>query len=192
MRDLVDTRKRCFGGQLGQELYAAYHDEEWGRPSRDERYLFEMLCLEGAQAGLNWYTVLKKREGYRRLFHHFDPEKVAGMSDHELEGLCHNSEVIRNRLKIFSARQNGRVFVTIQQEFGSFADYLWGYVEGVPIVNSWKSLNEVPCKTAKSDQIARDLKRRGMNFVGSTIVYAYMQAVGLVDDHLVDCWCRSQ
>ena len=183
----MDGKTRCFGNGPGKELYAAYHDQEWGVPVYDDTHLFEMLILEGAQAGLSWETVLKKREGYRRAFHHFDPQKVAQMRDEELETLRHNPEIIRNRLKILSARQNARVFLEIQREFGSFSSYLWGCVENTPVINRWKSFSEVPVKTEVSDALSKDLKKRGMNFVGSTIMYAYMQAVGLVNDHLASC-----
>lgn len=183
-----DGKVRCFGGGDGKEFYAKYHDEEWGIPSHDDRHLFEMLILEGAQAGLSWETVLKKREGYRRAFHQFDPAKVAAMTDSELEALRDNPEIIRNRLKIYAARRNAQVFLKIQREYGSFARYLWAFVGGHPIKNRWKTLKEAPVATAESDALSRDLKKRGMTFVGSTIMYAYMQAVGLVDDHLIGCW----
>lgn len=184
-----DGKKRCFGGEPGKELYASYHDNEWGIPLHNDRHLFEMLILEGAQAGLNWETVLKKREGYRKAFHDFDPNKVASMNDNELEALRQNPEIIRNRLKIYSARRNARVFLEIQQEFGSFDRYLWNFVNGKSIVNHWHSAEDIPVTTKQSDALSKDLKRRGMNFVGSTIIYAYMQAVGLVDDHTTQCWC---
>lgn len=181
---------RCFGDKPGQELYAKYHDHEWGVPVYDDKKLFEMLILEGAQAGLNWETVLKKREGYRAAFHQFDPKKVAKMSDEELESLRENPAIIRNRLKIWSARTNAQIFLQIQKEFGSFSDYLWGFVGHKPIRNSWNSFAEVPATTSSSDAISKDLKKRGMKFVGSTIIYAYMQAVGLVNDHLKQCQCH--
>lgn len=180
-------KKRCFGDGAGKELYARYHDEEWGRPSYDDRHLFEMLILEGAQAGLSWETVLKKREAYRSLFHKFNPSVVAAMSDEELEALTQNPAIIRNRRKIFSARDNARVFLSIQKEFGSFSCYLWQFVGNKPIVNRWKTMTAVPSRSPVSDALSKDLKKRGMAFVGSTILYAYMQAVGLVNDHLVGC-----
>lgn len=183
-------KKRCFGGQPGKEFYAKYHDCEWGIPVHDDRHLFEMLILEGAQAGLSWETILKRREGYRRAFHQFDPKKVAVMTDQELESLRDNPEIIRNRLKIYAARQNAKVYLKIQDEFESFDRYLWGYVNGKPIVNSWERFSDVPVTTKESDALSKDLRARGMTFVGSTIIYAYMQAVGLVDDHLIDCWKR--
>ncbi|MBX9621971.1 MAG: DNA-3-methyladenine glycosylase I [Alphaproteobacteria bacterium] len=184
----MNHKIRCFGGKPGQEFYAAYHDDEWGVPSHDDQHLFEMLILEGAQAGLSWETVLKKREGYRKAFHNFDPAKVAIMSDEELESLRHNPEIIRNRLKIYAARQNAQVYLRIQQEFGSFDRYLWGFVEGKPIINHWKGFEDVPSCTPLSDAISKDLKKRGMTFVGSTIIYAYLQAVGVVNDHKMTCW----
>jgi len=185
-------KKRCFGNEPGKEFYALYHDKEWGVPSHDDIHLFEMLILEGAQAGLSWEIILKKREGYRKAFHDFDPTKVAHMKDAELEALCNNPEIIRNRLKIFSARQNARVFLSIQKEFGSFDRYLWSFVNDQPIVNQRKSLKDIPATTSESDALSKDLKKRGMNFVGSTIIYSFMQAVGLFNDHLKDCWCNSQ
>lgn len=183
-----DGKRRCFGGQEGKELYGAYHDLEWGVPCHDDRRLFEMLILEGAQAGLSWETILKRREGYRKAFHQFDPVKVAAMKDSTLEALRENEAIIRNRLKIYAARQNAKVFLEIQTEFGSFDSYLWEFVEGKPIVNCRKSIKELPAKTPVSDLLSKDLKRRGMTFVGSTIIYAYMQAVGLVNDHVMGCW----
>lgn len=187
-----DGKKRCFGGQPGKELYAEYHDHEWGVPAHDDTHLFEMLVLEGAQAGLSWETILKRREGYRKAFHRFDPVKVAAMTDKQLDALLHNEEIIRNRLKVYAARQNARVFLEIQKEFCSFDRYLWNFVNGKQIVNHWKTFKEVPVTTPESDALSRNLKKRGMTFVGSTIIYAYMQAVGLVNDHLVDCWTRNR
>ena len=176
--------KRCFGDKPGQEFYADYHDKEWGVPVHEDNRLFEMLILEGAQAGLSWETILKRREGYRKAFHQFDPSKVAAMSDQELEGLRQDEGIIRNRLKIYAARQNAKVFLQIQQEFGSFDCYLWAFVGGEPIV----SRRDYFIATSPiSDALSKDLKKRGMTFVGSTIIYAYMQAVGLVNDHLAGC-----
>lgn len=182
---------RCFGGTPGKEFYADYHDREWGIPVHDDRHLFEMLILEGAQAGLSWETILKRRVGYRNAFHHFDPAKVSSMTDADLEALRHEPNIIRNRLKIYAARQNARVFLDIQKECGSFDRYLWGFVKGTPVVNRWKRFQEIPPSTLESDALSKDLKKRGMTFVGSTIIYAYMQAVGLVNDHLEGCWCRK-
>jgi len=182
-------KKRCFGS--GNKLYQEYHDKEWGVEVHDDHLLFEMLILEGAQAGLSWETVLKKRSAYRALFHQFDPQKVAKMTDQELEELCTNPAIIRNRLKIFSARKNARVFLEIQREFGSFDRYLWRFVSDKPIVNRWQTLKEVSVETKESQALSKDLKKRGMSFVGPTIIYAFMQAVGMVDDHLTDCWRAS-
>jgi|SRR5579862_3231730 len=184
------VKKRCFGNDAGQVLLAEYHDKEWGVPAHDDRHLFEMLVLEGAQAGLNWETVLKKREAYRRLFHHFNPALVAEMTDADLEALMRNPAIIRNRLKIFGARQNAHVFLKIQKEFGSFANYVWEFVHNKPLVNHWKTLKELPAESTQSKALSKDLKKRGMTFVGPTIMYAFMQAVGMVNDHLVDCFCR--
>lgn len=187
----VDGKLRCFGGNATKEFYGDYHDHEWGIPVHEDRLLFEMLVLEGAQAGLSWETVLKKRANYQKAYYGFDPIKVAAMTDEELTILCTDSGIIRNRLKIFSARQNAQVFLCIQKEFGSFDCYLWSYVQGKAQVNHWNSLREAPTRTPQSDALSKDLKKRGMNFVGSTIMYAYMQAVGLVNDHLKGCWCHS-
>jgi len=184
----MKNKKRCFGNDPGKTFYADYHDNEWGIPVHDDGRLFEMLILEGAQAGLSWETVLKKQEGYRRLFHNFDPRRVAEMTDEELENLISNPAIIRNRRKIFSARQNARIFLKIQEKFGSFNRYLWRFVDNKPIVNHWKLLEELPSRTPEGDALSKDLKKQGMAFVGSTIIYAYMQAVGLVNDHLVSCW----
>ncbi len=188
----IDHKIRCFGGGPGKKVYAEYHDHEWGVPSHDDQHLFEMLILEGAQAGLSWETVLKKREGYRKAFHHFDPVKVATMRDDELEALRQNPEIIRNRLKIYATRQNARVFLQISQEFGSFDHYVWEFVKGNPIQNHWQQFEDVPAQTPESDALSKDLKKRGMTFVGSTIIYAYMQAVGMVNDHLTTCWCYGR
>ena len=184
--------KRCFGNGPNQALYAAYHDEEWGVPSFDDRHLFEMLILEGAQAGLSWETILKRREGYRELFHQFDPIKIAAMTDQELEELRLNPKIIRNRLKIFSARQNALVFLQIQKEHGSFSNYLWQFVDHKPIQNAFSSFSEVPAHTELSDKVSKSLKIKGMSFVGSTIMYAYLQAVGVVSDHLTTCQCYKR
>lgn len=187
----MTTKQRCAWVNKTNELYIKYHDEEWGVPVHDDIKHFEMLILEGAQAGLNWETILKKREGYRRAFHNFDPVKVAKMKDHKLEKLLLNPEIIRNRLKVFSARKNAITFLEIQQEFGSFDSYIWKFVGGKSLVNNFKSLSEIPNKTEISDKISKDLKKRGMSFVGSTIIYAYMQAIGMVNDHTSDCFRRD-
>lgn len=188
----INHKIRCFGNGLGKEFYAEYHDHEWGVPSHDDQHLFEMLILEGAQAGLSWETILKKREGYRKAFHDFDPAKVATMSDAVLEDLRQNPEIIRNRLKIYAARQNAQAYLRIQQEFRSFDRYVWDFVEGIPLKNNWQRFEDVPTQTPTSDALSKDLKKRGMTFVGSTIIYAYMQAIGMVNDHLTTCWCYGR
>ena len=185
---MSDTKQRCFGNGAGKEFYAVYHDEEWAVPVHDDRHLFEMLILEGAQAGLNWETILKKREGYRARFHGFDVDRVAAMTDAELEAALQDPGIVRNKLKVKATRKNAVAFKAIQQEFGSFDAYLWAYVDGKQIVNAWPSMAEVPVTTEISDALSKDLKKRGMTFVGSTIIYAYMQAVGLVNDHMTTCW----
>jgi DNA-3-methyladenine glycosylase I len=169
-------------------LEMAYHDQEWGVPVHEERKLFEMLILEGAQAGLSWDTVLRKREAYTQAFKGFDPQLVADMADAELEAQLKNPGIIRNRLKVFSAKKNALVFLAIQKEFSSFDAYIWSFVGGKPMDGQRTTMMDVPTQTAESDALSRDLKKRGMSFVGSTIVYAYMQAVGLVNDHLVSCF----
>ncbi|NJP12480.1 MAG: DNA-3-methyladenine glycosylase I [Leptolyngbyaceae cyanobacterium RU_5_1] len=183
-----DGKNRCAWVGLGKPHYEHYHDQEWGVPVHDDRKHFEMLILEGAQAGLNWETILKKREGYRQAFKGFDPVTVATMSDLELEALLQNPEIIRNRLKVFAARKNAAVFLKIQEECGSFDRYVWSFVGGKPIINGWKEVQDVPATSPESDALSKDLKKRGMTFVGSTIMYAYMQATGLVNDHTIDCW----
>lgn len=187
----MGKKRRCFGDGVGKEFYADYHDREWGVALYDEKRLFEMLILEGAQAGLSWEIVLRKREGYREAFLGFDPNRVARMRDEELEILTSSSKIIANRRKIFSARQNARVFLKIQEEFGSFSRYVWDFVGGRPIVNHWHSLKEVPCRSPKSIALSKELKRRGMGFVGEKIMYSFMQAVGMVDDHLESCFRKN-
>ena len=177
--------KRCFGE--GKPFYEKYHDHEWGVPVHDEIQLFEMLVLEGAQAGLSWETILKKREGYRAAFLGFDPKKVAYMTEFQLEALLTNPKIVRNKLKIFSVKKNALVFLTIQKEFGSFNHYLWSFVNHQPLINHFHTTQQIPVSTELSDAISTDLKNRGMSFVGSTIIYAYLQAVGIVNDHLIDC-----
>lgn len=184
----TDGKRRCFGGQANKEFYGDYHDNEWGTVVHDDRLLFENLILEGAQAGLSWETVLKKREGYRRAFHGFDVARVAAMSDDELEALRQDENIIRNRLKIYSTRKNAIIFIAMQEEFGSFDAWLWGYLDGPPPVNRPKDFSAMAATSAVSDAISKALKKRGMSFVGSTIIYAYMEAIGMADDHLVDCW----
>lgn len=174
------------------DIYVRYHDEEWGVPVRDDRRLFEFLVLEGAQAGLAWITILRKREGYRAAFDGFDPAKVARFEDARLERLLHDPGIVRNRLKIASARRNARAFLAVQEEWGSFASYIWRFVEGKPIQNRWRSQAELPASTPLSDAISKDLKSRGFNFVGTTIVYAHMQATGMVNDHVVECFRHEE
>ena len=169
-----------------------YHDEEWGRPSRSDQHLFEMLILEGAQAGLSWSTILNKREGYRAAFHEFDVVSVSEMTTDECEGLRGNEKIIRNRLKIYSAVSNAKAFLEIQAEHGSFADFLWSYVDGKPILNSFQTVTNVPVDSEISRKLSKDLKRRGFKFVGPTIMYAYMQAVGLVNDHVSTCFLHQK
>ena len=168
-------------------LYVAYHDTEWGVPLHDEHRLFEFLVLEGAQAGLSWLTILNKRENYRRAFDGFDPEKVARYGARKIAALLADPGIVRNRLKIHSAVGNARAFLAVQEEFGSFDRYLWRFVDGRPVQNAWRRLKEIPPRTPVSDAMSEDLRRRGFNFVGSTICYSHMQATGMVNDHLVTC-----
>ena len=178
--------KRC--SWPTNELAIRYHDEEWGVPLHDDRRLFEFLILEGAQAGLSWDTILRKRENYRAAFDNFDPEKVARYGDEKVVELLGNDGIIRNRLKIASAIANAKAFLNVQDEFGTFDAYIWGFVDGSPIVNSVKGHGDVPAKTPISEEISKALKKRGFKFVGPVIVYAWMQAVGMVNDHTVDCF----
>ena len=180
--------KRCDWVPEDNPLYQKYHDDEWGQPVHDDRKLFEMLILEGAQAGLSWSTILKKRENYRKAFDRFDFNKVAKYNESKTQSLLKDEGIVRNRLKIRSAIRNAKVFIEIRKEFGSFDRYLWSFVESGPIKNRFKSLKDLPAKTDLSDRISKDLKKRGMNFVGSTIIYAYLQAVGVVNDHQVGCY----
>jgi DNA-3-methyladenine glycosylase I len=166
----------------------AYHDNEWGVPAHDDRHLFEMLLLEGAQAGLSWLTILKKRENYRKAFHAFDPERIANYAQADIQRLLADPGIVRNRLKIEAAIRNARGVLAIKEEFGTLDAFLWRYVDGVPRQNEWRSLAEVPAQTGQSDALSKELKRRGFNFVGSTICYALMQAVGMVNDHITDCF----
>jgi len=170
------------------DQYITYHDEEWGVPVHDDLVHFEFLILEGAQAGLSWSTILKKREGYRKAFAGFDPEKVARFSDSKIEKLLLDPTIVRNRLKVKAAVNNARCFLDVQKEFGGFDRYIWTFVKGAPIVNKWKTLNQIAPTTKESDALSKDLIRRGFKFVGSTVIYAHMQACGLVNDHLVDCF----
>lgn len=180
-------KKRC--AWPGEDpLYVAYHDDEWGVPVHDDRILFEFLVLEGAQAGLSWITILRKREGYRRAFAGFDPERVARFDAREVDTLLGDAGIVRNRAKIEATIKNAKAFLAVQEEFGSFDAYQWRFVDGRPIQNRWTTMKEVPAYTAESDAFSKDLKRRGFGFVGTTIIYAHMQAVGMVNDHLVDCF----
>ncbi|HZY41612.1 MAG TPA: DNA-3-methyladenine glycosylase I [Anaerolineae bacterium] len=169
-------------------LVMAYHDTEWGVPLHDEQKLFEFLVLEGMQAGLSWSTILNKRENFRAAFHHFDVARVARYTPHDVERLLQDAGIIRNRLKIEATINNARRFIEVQSEFGSFNAYIWRFVEGQPIKNAWRSMKEIPPKTPLSDAVSKDLLKRGFKFVGSTIVYAHMQATGMVNDHTVDCF----
>jgi DNA-3-methyladenine glycosylase I len=184
----MKTNLRCAWVPNDKPDYVHYHDTEWGVPVHDDQRLFEMLILEGAQAGLSWYTILKRREGYRKAFKNFDPAKVSKMTDAELEKVLATGDIIRNRLKVFSTRKNAQAFRAIQKEFGSFDTYVWRFVDGKPKVDLPNSMKDVPARTAESDALSKDLKKRGMSFVGSTIMYAYMQAVGLVNDHMAGCF----
>ncbi|MDO8643116.1 MAG: DNA-3-methyladenine glycosylase I [Candidatus Woesearchaeota archaeon] len=179
---------RCHWVDVNNPLYVEYHDEEWGVPVYDDGKLFEMLILEGAQAGLSWSTVLKKRENYRKAFDCFDARKVAAYGDAKITSLLTNEGIIRNKLKITSAVRNAKIFLDIAKEFGSFSQYIWSFVDSKQITNAVKTFKELPAKTELSDRISTDLKKRGMNFVGSTIIYAFLQAVGVVNDHEVGCF----
>lgn len=187
----MNTKQRCPWVNLNNPEYIAYHDKEWGKPVHDDRHLFEMLILEGAQAGLSWEIVLKKRKNYRRLFANFDPVKVAKFTPAKISKLLGDKGIIRNRLKIESAISNAKMFLQVQKEFGSFDRYLWQFVDHQPIVNTFSSVKEYPSKTTLSDKISRDLKKRGFRFVGSTIIYAYLQAVGVINDHTLNCYKRT-
>lgn len=180
--------KRCTWKGIEKPHYERYHDQEWGIPVFDDQKLFEMLILEGAQAGLSWENILRRRENYRAAFFNFDAQKVALMSDAQLHSLLNDTGLIRNRLKIFSVRQNARVFLIIQKECASFSNYIWSYVKGKSIINYPKKLEEINIETKVSQALSKDLKKRGMSFVGPTIIYAFMQAIGMVDDHLIDCF----
>jgi DNA-3-methyladenine glycosylase I len=181
-----DTRIRCDWAR--NELAIRYHDKEWGRPAHQDRVLFEFLLLEGAQAGLSWDTILQKRENYRTAFDGFDPKRIARYDSRKIQSLLADPGIVRNRLKIGSAVQNAKAFLAIQDEFGSFDTYIWQFVGGKPRVNKWKLLKQIPARTVQSDAMSKDLRKRGFNFVGSTICYAFMQAVGMVNDHQVKCF----
>jgi DNA-3-methyladenine glycosylase I len=180
--------KRCTWANVDQALMREYHDREWGVPVHDDPRHFEFLILEAAQAGLNWSIVLNKREGYRRAFSHFNPEKVARYSEARIDKLTADAGIIRNRLKIAAAVKNARAFLTVKEEYGSFDAYCWQFVDGRPRQNRWKTMRQIPATTRESHAFSRDLKRRGFSFVGSTVMYGHMQAVGMVNDHLMDCF----
>ena len=184
-------KKRC-AWVTTDPLYTDYHDREWGNPIHDDRLLFEFLILEGAQAGLSWLTILKKRDNYRKALDNFDARKVARYDARKIRALLSDPGIVRNRLKIAAAVRNAQAFLVAQKEFGSFDKYIWQFIGGKPIKNHWKNLKEIPAKTAESDAMSKDLKKRGFKFVGPTICYAFMQAVGMVNDHTVDCFCYKK
>jgi len=173
---------------MASQQYIDYHDQEWGVPAHDDRRLFEMLILEGAQAGLSWSLILAKREGYRRAFEDFDAQKIADYDERTIEQLLANPEIVRNRLKVQATIQNARAFLQLQSQTGSFDAFVWHFVDGQPLQNAWHSLQDIPARTPESDAVSKELKRRGFTFVGSTICYAFMQAVGMVNDHVTDCF----
>jgi len=183
-------KKRC--AWASNELSIRYHDQEWGVPVHDDRTLFEFLILEGAQAGLSWNTILNKRDNYRRAFDGFDPKLVASYDQRKVKQLLADPGIVRNKLKIAAARGNAKAFLRVQEEFGTFDRYIWQFVGGKPRVNKWRSLRQLPARTPESDAMSKDLQRRGFKFVGSTICYAFMQAVGMVNDHSVGCFCRTR
>ena len=188
----MSEKTRCQWSTGGNELYIDYHDREWGVPQHDDRILFEFLILEGAQAGLSWSTILNKREGYRKTFSGFDPVKVARYDKAKIAKLLQDPGIVRNRLKVESAVINARAFLAVQEEFGSFDTYIWQFTNGTTIQNSWKAMKQVPASTKESDAMSKDLKSRGFKFVGSTIMYAHMQATGMVNDHTIDCFRWKQ
>ncbi len=190
MTSKSSTLVRCAWAR--NQLSIRYHDKEWGVPTHSDRRLFEFLILEGAQAGLSWDTILRKRANYRTAFDHFDPKRIARYDRRKIQSLLGNSSIIRNRLKIASTVLNAKAFLKVQDEFASFDRYIWQFVDGKPRLNSWRSLKQIPACTPQSDAMSKDLKKRGFGFVGSTICYAFMQAVGLVNDHVVDCFRYSQ
>jgi DNA-3-methyladenine glycosylase I len=186
----MEEPKRC-GWCLSSDLYKKYHDEEWGVPVYDDHTLFEFLLLETFQAGLSWITILNKRENFRKAFDNFDYKKIAQYPEDKIQELLLDAGIIRNKLKVYSAVSNAQAFIKVQEEFGSFSKYIWGFVDGKPIDNQRKSLKEVQATTPLSDAISKDLKKRGFKFVGSTVVYAHMQATGMIDDHVADCWKKK-
>ncbi len=192
MEKLTTMKSRCDWAEGQFDEYMTYHDEEWGVPVHDDKKHFEFLILEGAQAGLSWATVLKKREGYRKAFANFDVRKVATYSEEKIQELILNPDIIRNKLKIRGSVINAQRFLEVQKEFGTFDEYIWEFVNGKPIVNHWKKMEDCPATSKESDALSKDLKKRGFKFVGSTIIYAHMQACGLVNDHLVSCFRHAQ
>ena len=185
------AKHRC-GWCIGDPLYEAYHDNEWGVPVKEDAVLFEFLVLETFQAGLSWITILRKRENFRIAFDHFDYRQIANYQQDKIDALLTDPGIIRNKLKVHATVSNARAFLNVQKEFGSFSDYIWGFVNGKPIKNRWKHYKDAPANTPLSDTISKDLKRRGFKFVGSTVVYAFMQAVGIVNDHEMDCFRYEQ
>ena len=186
-----NSKNRCFGSH--SEIYSKYHDEEWGVPVKDDdKKLFEMLLLESAHAGLSWELILNKREGYKDAFDSFDYKKIATYDEDKYNQLCEDSRIVKNKLKIKYAIINAQVFIQIQQEFGSFSNYLWGFVNNEQIVNNWEHIEDIPVSSQLSDMISKDLEKRGMKFVGSVIIYSYLQAVGVIDDHYLGCWKRKK
>lgn len=185
-------KNRCPWCEGTLDAYVKYHDEEWGVPVHDDKTQFEFLILEGAQAGLSWSTILKKRDGYRQEFANFDVEKVARFDEQKIQKMLQNPGIIRNKLKVRSAVSNAQLFIEIQKEVGSFSEYIWSYVGGSPIQNNWESMDKVPATTKESDKLAKDLQKRGFKFTGSTIMYAHMQATGLVNDHITGCFRHQQ
>ena len=184
--------ERCAWVNLNEPINVDYHDNEWGVPVYDDQRLFEMICLEGAQAGLSWLTILKRREGYRAAFDQFDAHKIVQYDDAKLQTLKEDERIIRNRLKIASVQTNAESFLKIQQQYGTFSHYIWSFVDGKPIINNWKTMQEVPITTEISDRMSKQLKKDGFKFVGSTICYSFMQAVGMVNDHTLNCHCRQK
>ncbi|MFJ7839266.1 MULTISPECIES: DNA-3-methyladenine glycosylase I [Lysinibacillus] len=184
--------KRCEWVKLDEPLYVDYHDKEWGVPIYDDQHLFEMICLEGAQAGLSWWTILQKREGYREAFDQFNAAKIVSYTEEKLAELKEDTRIVRNKLKIASVVTNAQAFLRIQQQHGSFSQYIWSFVDNHPIVNNWETIADVPVTTELSDRMSKQLKKDGFKFVGSTICYSFMQAVGMVNDHIVGCGCRQE
>lgn len=188
----MDKLERCAWVKLDEPIYVAYHDNEWGVPVYDDQYLFEMICLEGAQAGLSWLTILKRREGYRAAFDQFNAEKIVQYDEAKLLALKEDERIIRNRLKIASVKTNAESYLKMQKQHSSFSNYIWSFVGGKPIINEWASIKDVPITTEISDRMSKQLKKDGFKFVGSTICYSFMQAVGMVNDHTMNCHCRSK